>query len=82
VAGPGRRGEPFFPAAAVEMFLYMLGNMVSVVGRNEVVPGTNGVVMVRDIALVGLLLAEQGLATTREHSPATRSPSPSACGGT
>ena len=46
----------------------MLGNMVSVVRRNEVVPGTNGVIMVRDVALVGLLLAEQGLSTTREHS--------------
>ena len=66
---PDRRGDPFYPAAAVDMFLYMLGNMVSVVGRNEVIPGTNGVIMVRDIALVGLLLAEQGLATTREHSP-------------
>jgi hypothetical protein len=69
VRRPDRRGAPFFPAPAVDMFLYMLGNMVSVVGRNEVVPGTNGVIMVRDIALVGLLLAEQGLATTRDHSP-------------
>jgi hypothetical protein len=50
------------------MFLYMLGNMVSVVGRNEPVPATNGVIMVRDIALVGLLLAEQGWRGTREHS--------------
>lgn len=67
VPRPDRRGEPFFPAAAVRMFLYMLGNMVSVVGRNEVVPGANGVIMVRDVALVGLLLAEQGLSTLREH---------------
>jgi hypothetical protein len=68
VPRPDRSGEPFFPAAAVDMFLYMLGNMVSVVGRDELIPGSNGVVMVRDIALVGLLLAEQGLATTREHT--------------
>jgi len=68
VPRPDRTGEPFFPTAAVDMFLYMLGNMVSVVGRDEVIPGSNGVVMVRDIALVGLLLAEQGRATTREHT--------------
>lgn len=68
VPRPDRRGDPFFPTAAVDMFLYMLGNMVSVVGRDEVIPGSNGVIMVRDIALVGLLLAEQGLRTTREHS--------------
>jgi hypothetical protein len=53
-----RREAPFFPEAAVNMFLYMLGNMVSVAGRNEPIPATNGVIMVRDVALVGLLLAE------------------------
>jgi predicted nucleotidyltransferase len=63
-----RQGAPFFPGAAVDMFLYMLGNMVSVVGRNEPIPATNGVIMVRDVALVGLLLAEQGWRSTREHS--------------
>jgi hypothetical protein len=51
----------------VDWFLYMVGASVGVVGRNEVVPGSNGVVMVRDLALVGLFLAEQGLLTTREH---------------
>ena len=65
---PYRRQAPFFPEAAVDMFLYMLGNMVSVVGRNEPIPATNGVIMVRDVALVGLLLAEQGWRSTREHS--------------
>jgi len=63
-----RQGQPFFPLHAVQHFLYMLGNMVSVIGRNEPIPASNGVIMVRDIALVGLLLAEQGWATTREHS--------------
>jgi hypothetical protein len=65
---PDRRREPFFPRAAAEHFLYMLGNMVSVIGRNEVIPASNGVILVRDIDLVGLLLAEQGWVTTREHS--------------
>ena len=65
---PDRRGAPFFPAAAVEQFLYMLGNMVSVVGRNEPIPLSNGVVLVRDMCLVRLLLAEQGWESTREHT--------------
>lgn len=68
VPRPGRQGAPFFPRAPVEHFLYMLGNMVSVVARNEVVPASNGVIIVRDIDLVGLFLAEQGWMTTREHS--------------
>ena len=65
---PDRRGEPFFPEAAVLHFLYMLGNMVSVVGRNEPIPLTNGVVLVRDMCLVRLFLAEQGWEHTREHT--------------
>jgi hypothetical protein len=65
---PDRRGEPFFPVAVLDFFLYSLGNMVSVVGRDEVIPGSLGVVLVRDIGLVGLLLAEQGLVSTREHA--------------
>jgi hypothetical protein len=68
VSRPDRQGQPFFPLPAVQHFLYMLGNMVSVIGRNEPIPASNGVIMVRDIDLVGLLLAEQGWATTREHS--------------
>jgi hypothetical protein len=69
VPRPDRRGEPFFPRQIVEdFFLYMLGNVVSAVGRHEPIPATNGVVMMRDIGLVSLLLAEQGLATTREHT--------------
>jgi hypothetical protein len=68
VPRPSRQGAPFLPLPAVEHFLYMLGNMVSVIARNEVIPATNGVILVRDIDLVGLLLAEQGWATTREHT--------------
>lgn len=71
-ARPVPRGEPFYPAGAVETFLYMLGNMVAVAGRGEVVPGMNGVAVVRDVALVGLLLAENGIATLRDP----RSPNP------
>jgi hypothetical protein len=64
-ADPVPRPEPernvYFPADAVRHFLYMLGNMVSIIGRNEPIPGTNGVILVRDLDLVRLFLAEQGL---------------------
>ena len=81
VPRPDRREAPC-PEAAVDMFLYMLGNMVSVVGRNEPVRATNGVIMVRDIALVGLLLAEQGWRAPASTVPVTPSPSPSASAAT
>jgi len=68
VPRPDRRGDPFFPESVVHFFLYMLGNVVAPIGRDEPVPASNGVVMMRDIGLVGLLLAEGGLATTREHA--------------
>jgi hypothetical protein len=42
----------------VHQFLYMLGNMVPVVGRDEPIPLSNGVVLVRDMCLVRLLLAD------------------------
>ena len=65
---PDRQGEPFYPERVVQFFLYMLGNVVSAIGRDEPVPASNGVIMMRDIGLVGLLLAERGLSTTREHN--------------
>lgn len=65
---PDRRGDPFYPERVVLFFLYMLGNVVGPIGRNEPVPASNGVIMIRDIGLVGLFLAEQGLASTREHN--------------
>lgn len=71
---PDRRGDPFFPETVVSMFLYMLGNVVSAIGRNEPVPASNGVIIIRDIALVGLFLAEGGLASTREHTPGSLFP--------
>ncbi len=65
---PDRRGDAFFPVAVVSSFIYGLGNVVAVIGRNEPVPASNGVILMRDIALVGLFLAEQGLVSTREHA--------------
>ena len=63
-----RRREPFFPDGAVSMFLYMLGNVVAAIGRDEPVPASNGVIMMRDVALVRLFLAEQGLESTRGNT--------------
>lgn len=65
---PDRRGDPFYPERVVLFFLYMLGNVVGPIGRDEPVPASNGVIIIRDIALVGLFLAEQGLSSTREHN--------------
>lgn len=69
-AGPptAPSGRALLPVLAGGMFLYMLGASVVVLGRDEVLPGSNGVVMVCDVAFVGLLLAERGRLGTREHS--------------
>jgi hypothetical protein len=70
VPRPDHRAEgPIFPDGAVRFFLYMLGNMVSIIGRNEPIPGTNGVILVRDIALVALFLGEQGFESTNPGMP-------------
>lgn len=52
---------PYFPTAVVEWFFYMLGNLVVVVGREEAVLGTNGIMVLRDNCLVPLFLAERGI---------------------
>jgi hypothetical protein len=64
---PDRRGDPFYPEGTVSFFLYMLGNVVAAIGRDEPVPASNGVIMMRDIGLVRLFLAEQGLQSTRDN---------------
>lgn len=56
--------EPYFPAPVVDWFFYMLGNLAAVVGRNEPVLGTNGVISIRDTALVPLMYAETGVVRT------------------
>lgn len=57
-------GDPYYPAAVVDWFFYMLGNLAAVVGRNEAVLGTNGVISIRDTALVPLMYAEAGIVRT------------------
>jgi hypothetical protein len=45
VPRPSRQGSPFFALGAVETFLYMLGDVVSVIGRNELISASNGVIL-------------------------------------
>jgi hypothetical protein len=53
--------EPYFPADAVDLYFYIFGNLVTVVGRNEPILLNNGVVLLRDSCLVPLLCAERGV---------------------
>jgi hypothetical protein len=57
---PPLRLEPWFPQREVDFFFYMLGNIVTVVGRGDAALAMMGVLTVRDVCLVPLLLAETG----------------------
>ena len=59
----GRPGEPYWPAVAVNLFFYFLGNLVTVLGRDERIVGNQGVGAVRD-QLIALMLAERGVHRT------------------
>ena len=64
-ADPGTRRRDrsrTFPVDAVDWFFYMLGNLVTVVGRDEPVWAMNGVITLRDTGLVPLFFAERGIA--------------------
>src|SRR5437763_4398514 len=54
-------GAPYFPAEVVDFFFYMFGNLVVVVGRDEPAWAMNGVITLRDLALVPLMFAERGV---------------------
>ncbi len=56
----GKPGEPYWPAANVNLFFYFLGNLVTVLGRDERIVGNQGVGVVRD-QLIALMLAERGV---------------------
>jgi hypothetical protein len=60
----GGPGEPYFPARAVSMYFYLLGNLAGVLGRGEVLLAVNGAIMRRDLGLVPVMLAENGV---RKH---------------
>jgi hypothetical protein len=59
--GPSPYGDPYFPADAVDFYYYLLGNLVVVLGRGELTLASNGSIMRRDIGLVPLMLAENGV---------------------
>jgi hypothetical protein len=54
-------GAPHLPADVVQWFFYLLGTFVVVVGRNEPAWAMNGVITLRDDALVPLMMAERGV---------------------
>jgi predicted nucleotidyltransferase len=59
----GRPGDPYWPAGAVNLFFYFLGNLVTVLGRDERTVANQGVGVVRD-RLIELMLAERGVRRT------------------
>jgi hypothetical protein len=59
--GPDPHGDPYFPAEAVDFYYYLLGNLAVVLGRGELTLATNGAIMRRDLGLVPLMLAENGV---------------------
>jgi hypothetical protein len=52
---------PYFPAASVDLYFYLLGNLAVVLGRGEVLLASNGAIMGRDVGLVPVMLAENGV---------------------
>jgi predicted nucleotidyltransferase len=59
----GRSGDPYWPAGPVNLFFYFLGNLVTVLGRDERIVGNQGIGVVRD-QLIALMLAERGVRRT------------------
>lgn len=59
----GRPGTPYWPEGAVNLFIYFLGNLVTVLGRDERVVANQGVGALRDLLIV-LMLAERGVHRT------------------
>ncbi|HVX47729.1 MAG TPA: hypothetical protein VHC49_27825 [Mycobacteriales bacterium] len=53
-------GEPYFPQRDMELFLYFIGNLPVLFGRDEIVLAHNSVTGFRQI-LVDLMLAERGI---------------------
>lgn len=53
--------DPWFPKETVDWFFYMLGNIVTVVGRDDAALAMLGVLTVRDTCLVPLFFAERGI---------------------
>jgi predicted nucleotidyltransferase len=59
----GRPDRPYWPEQTVNLFFYFLGNLVTVLGRDERVVANQGVGVLRD-QLIALMLAERGVRRT------------------
>jgi predicted nucleotidyltransferase len=59
----GRPGTPYWPERAVNLFFYFLGNLVTVLGRDERIVANQGIGVLRD-QLIALMLAERGVRRT------------------
>ncbi|WP_433164698.1 nucleotidyltransferase domain-containing protein [Kribbella sp. CA-247076] len=59
----GRPGAPYWPETVVNLFFYFLGNLVTVLGRDERIVANQGVGALRD-QLIALMLAERGVRRT------------------
>jgi predicted nucleotidyltransferase len=59
----GRPGTPYWPEGAVNLFFYFLGNLVTVLGRDERIAANQGLGITRD-QLIALMLAEHGVRRT------------------
>jgi predicted nucleotidyltransferase len=58
-----RPGTPYWPERAVTLFFYFLGNLVTVLGRDERIVANQGLGITRD-QLIALMLAERGVRRT------------------
>ena len=57
------RGQAFFPAQDIQIFLYFLGKTIASVHRGDLIALSQATSMMRDRLLVNLLLAENGIQT-------------------
>lgn len=60
-------GPPYFPADRVELYFYLLGNLAAALGRGELLVATSGAIARRDVGLVPVLLAENGVRKSDGH---------------
>lgn len=58
---PEEDREPYFPLDKVNLYFYFLGNLKVVLGRGELLLLMNGSVLRRDVGLIPLMLAENGV---------------------
>lgn len=59
----GQPGTPYWPQQTVNLFFYFLGNLVTVLGRDEHIVANQGLGLLRD-QLIALMLAERGVRRT------------------